>query len=211
PAAGVRFIDLARLGAGRRRLRPPASGVQPENAVYVIYTSGSTGRPKGVVLSHRAVANRLSFSAAADLDEASRMLQKTTASFDVSVAEIFGPLVAGGVAVLARPGGQQDAEYLVRLLEREAVTHANLPPALLAAVLDEREGPPGAGGSLRRVVTGSEAVATDLVARFQGLLEADLFNRYGPTEAAVATTSWRCQPVAGDRAVPIGRPIARAE
>ncbi len=224
PAEGIRFVDLATLdelgpaaAAGGAARRPPSSGVLPDNAVYAIYTSGSTGRPKGVVLSHRAVANRLCFSAAADLDESSRMLQKTTPSFDVSVAEIFGPLLAGGVSVLARPGGQQDAEYLVELMEREAVTHANFPPSLLAVLLDGIErGPAGPAASprlasLERVVTGSETVPADLVARFHRRLRAELLNRYGPTEAAVAATSWRCAPGAVERAVPIGRPIARAE
>ncbi len=210
PVNGARFVELSPpSGGGRERRVAARSGVQPDNAAYVLYTSGSTGRPKGVVLSHRAVANRLCFSAAADLDQDSRMLQKTTASFDVSVAEIFGPLLAGGVSVLARPGGQLDADYLLQLMEREQITHANFPPSLLSVLLDQEAF--ASCRSLRRVVTGSEAVPVDLVARFHRQLRAELFNRYGPTEAAVATTSWRCAPERMERSVPIGRPIARAE
>ncbi|MFL6262093.1 MAG: amino acid adenylation domain-containing protein, partial [Thermoanaerobaculia bacterium] len=86
----------------------------PDHAAYVIYTSGSTGRPKGVVVSHRALGNRLQYARAGDVNESDAFLQKTTIGFDVSLAEIFAPLVNGGRTVLARAGGQQDPEYLVR-------------------------------------------------------------------------------------------------
>src|SRR4029077_16510926 len=77
----------------------------PDHPAYVIYTSGSTGQPKGVVVSHRALGNRLQYARAGDVLATDTFLQKTTISFDVSVLEIFAPLVIGGRTVLARPGG----------------------------------------------------------------------------------------------------------
>ncbi|MFL6233160.1 MAG: amino acid adenylation domain-containing protein, partial [Thermoanaerobaculia bacterium] len=71
----------------------------PDHAAYVIYTSGSTGRPKGVVVSHRALGNRLQYARAGDVLAADAFLQKTTISFDVSLLEIFAPLVIGGRTV----------------------------------------------------------------------------------------------------------------
>src|SRR5437763_6805292 len=91
--------------------------VSADNLASVIYTSGSTGRPKGAMNSHRAICNRLLWLQGVDgLTGDDRVLQKTPVSFDVSVWELFWPLVTGARLVLARPGGHQDPDYLVRLL-----------------------------------------------------------------------------------------------
>src|SRR5271156_1131983 len=64
---------------------------------YVIYTSGSTGRPKGVVIEHQNVAGLLCWARAEfTAGELARVLASTSLSFDVSVFEIFTPLVCGG-------------------------------------------------------------------------------------------------------------------
>jgi len=63
--------------------------------------------------------------------------------------------------------------------------------------------------SLRIVVSGADTLAPELVDRFFALLpECELHNQYGPTEATVTTTYWRCAPGAGESIVPIGHPIA---
>ena len=72
----------------------------------MLYTSGSTGRPKGVVNSHRGIVNRLLWMQRDQpLDPSDRVLQKTPFGFDVSVAEVFGPLAAGARLIVARPRG----------------------------------------------------------------------------------------------------------
>ncbi|MEA2692634.1 MAG: hypothetical protein QOJ16_2021, partial [Acidobacteriota bacterium] len=181
----------------------------PQNPAYLIYTSGSTGLPKGVVIPHRAVVERLRYGILHDLFPGERMIQKTTIGFDISVLEIFGTLAAGGRLILARPGGQQDADYLLDLLIRHEVTYVSFPPVLLSALL-ERDGFRTLG-SLRDVVTGGEAVPADLPGRFHAAMPCDLLNRYGPTETTISVTSWRFPREGGERSVPIGRPIAAAE
>ncbi len=84
---------------------PPASGARPDNLAYVIYTSGSTGRPKGAMNTHRGIVNRLLWMQERyGLGPDDRVLQKTPVSFDVSVWELFWPLLAGARLVMARPG-----------------------------------------------------------------------------------------------------------
>jgi amino acid adenylation domain-containing protein len=182
---------------------------QPGNPAYVIYTSGSTGLPKGVMISHQALVERLRYSTRDEVLPGERIVQKATIGFDVSVFEIFGTLAAGSRLILAKPGGQQDADYLLDLLARHEVTYVSLPPVLLSALL-EREGF-RALASLRDVLTGGEAVPADLPGRFHAALPCDLLNRYGPTETTISVTSWRFPREGGERPVPIGRPIAAAE
>ncbi|SFB44018.1 amino acid adenylation domain-containing protein [Amycolatopsis marina] len=187
----------------------PGRPAGPDDTAYVIYTSGSTGRPKGVPNGHRGIVNRLDWMQRAyRLDETDAVLQKTPASFDVSVWEFFWPLITGARLVLAEPGGHKDAAYLRELLVTEAVTTAHFVPSMLTLFLGE----PGLEHctSLRRVVCSGEelplAAAREFTAR---LPHCELHNLYGPTEAAIDVTAWHCtaQALAEATAVPIGSPI----
>ncbi|HEY2737177.1 MAG TPA: amino acid adenylation domain-containing protein, partial [Thermoanaerobaculia bacterium] len=190
----------------------PAVPVDPDCPAYVLYTSGSTGRPKGVVISHRAIANRLLWMQdALRLSAADRVLQKTPFSFDVSVWELFWPLMTGARLVVAVPGGHRDNAYLARLVAEEGITVLHFVPSMLQLFLEE----PGveACRSLRDVVCSGEALPPELARRFAARLGAGigqprLHNLYGPTEAAVDVTSWVCGEGDDRASVPIGRPIA---
>jgi amino acid adenylation domain-containing protein len=190
--------------AGARR---PGAG--PDSAAYAIYTSGSTGRPKGAVNSHRGIVNRLLWMQDAyGLGPEDRVLQKTPFSFDVSVWELFWPLLAGARLVMARPGGHQDPAYLARLIAEEGITTAHFVPSMLQVFLEE---PEVAGCSrLRRVIASGEALPAELRDRFFQRLPAgvELHNLYGPTEAAVDVTFEPCAPRRAGAGVAIGRPLA---
>jgi non-ribosomal peptide synthetase component F len=75
-----------------------------DSCAYVIYTSGSTGKPKGVKVQHRAVANLLhSVKTLPGIAGDDVVLAMTTLSFDISVLEIFLPLISGAkIAIIDR-------------------------------------------------------------------------------------------------------------
>jgi amino acid adenylation domain-containing protein len=186
---------------------PLASRTSGENLAYVIYTSGSTGNPKGAMNRHCAIANRLLWMQQAYcLTSADRVLQKTPLSFDVSVWEVFWPLVTGACLVVARPEGHKDSAYLVDLIRRERVTTLHFVPSMLRIFLER--GDVASCSSLRRVIASGEELPRDLVDRFVSRLSAELHNLYGPTEAAVDVTFWACAGDGGQGPVPIGRPVA---
>ncbi|OIJ84942.1 non-ribosomal peptide synthetase [Streptomyces sp. MUSC 14] len=183
----------------------PERTLSPDNAAYVIFTSGSTGDPKGVPVTHRSIMNRIAWGLehfAVTVED--RMLLSTTASFDVSVPELFAPLQVGASVVIARPDGRRDPAYLADLIQRERVTGADFVPSLLEAFVDE----PSAQGcsSLRWIEVAGEAFPAALANRFVELLPGcGVHNLYGPTEATVEVTGW--QHVPGADRVPIGAPI----
>ncbi len=183
-----------------------AAGAQAENLAYVIYTSGSTGRPKGAMNEHRGIVNRLLWMQERyGLDGTDVVLQKTPTSFDVSVWELFWPLLSGARLVLARPEGHRDAAYLWERIESEGVTTVHFVPPMLQAFLEARGG--RKGGTLRRVFSSGEALSAELAERFREALPGvELHNLYGPTEAAVDVTHHAC--AGGEGVVPIGRPVA---
>ncbi|MFG1871602.1 non-ribosomal peptide synthetase/MFS transporter [Micromonospora arborensis] len=188
----------------------PTPTAGPAHLAYVIYTSGSTGRPKGVPNTHRGIVNRLDWMQRTyRLGADDAVLQKTPASFDVSVWEFFWPLREGARLVLAEPGGHKDAGYLRDLLVSERVTTAHFVPSMLTVFLAE-DGVEAAT-ALRRVICSGEelplAAARDFTARLPG---SGLHNLYGPTEAAIDVSAWACDPalLAELSSVPIGAPIS---
>jgi len=186
---------------------PSGAGVGEDHLAYMIFTSGSTGRPKGVMIPHRGIVNRLLWMQESyRLRPGDRVLQKTPASFDVSVWEFFWPLATGATLVVARPGGHQDPTYLVRTIAAERITTMHFVPSMLQVFVEQ----PGVGelGSLRRVITSGEALPEELRQRFYERVPGVLHNLYGPTEAAVDVTSWACPPENELPVLPIGKPIA---
>ncbi|MEU5958580.1 amino acid adenylation domain-containing protein [Streptomyces sp. NPDC047525] len=183
----------------------PERVLSPDNAAYVIHTSGSTGGPKGVQVSHRSIMNRLEWGLSHfDVTPEDRILLSTTASFDVSVPELFASLQVGAAVVVARSDGRRDPAYLAELIQRERVTGADFVPSQLETFVDE----PAAKKctSLRWIEVAGEAFPAALANTFANLLpDCGVHNLYGPTEAAVEVTAWRHAPGA-DR-VPIGTPI----
>jgi amino acid adenylation domain-containing protein len=186
---------------------PVQPGVEAGSLAYIIYTSGSTGRPKGALNAHGASMNHLLW--ARDyfaLGAGDRVLQKTPIGFDVSVWEIFLPLLSGAELVMARPGGHMDPVYLAAVIARQAITLVHFVPSMLAVFLElpGNEQYP----SLRTVVASGEALPYALYERFAARFPAlQLHDLYGPTETAVHATFKPCTPNEARRGV-IGRPIA---
>jgi amino acid adenylation domain-containing protein len=183
---------------------------KPDNLAYVMFTSGSTGVPKGVMITHGGISNRLLWMQGAyHLTESDRVLHKTPISFDVSVWEIFWPLLNGASVVVARPGGHQDHAYLAELIVQQKITVLHFVPSMLQVFLEQ----PRLDGcsDLRLVICSGETLSVDLQERFFARFDAELHNLYGPTEASIDVTSWACERRSNRRSVPIGRPIANTQ
>jgi amino acid adenylation domain-containing protein len=209
-SATVLCLDRDRDAIAEESAANPASNITSDNLAYVIYTSGSTGQPKGVMIAHHGICNRLQWGQQVHpLTESDSVLQATSFSFDVSVLEIFAPLVAGARLVLSRPGGSQDASYLVKVMAEHKITYVNFVPSLLQVLLDE----PGIAECkyLKQVVVGGESLQSEIQDRFFARLEAELYNLYGPTESSIDTTLWRCKPGGNQGIVPIGHPLANMQ
>ncbi|WP_426746469.1 amino acid adenylation domain-containing protein [Myxococcus faecalis] len=204
--ARVLRLDTEWAEVAREQDSDPALPVHPAQLAYVIYTSGSTGRPKGAMNSHAGIANRLAWMRQTyRLDGRDRMLHKTPTSFDVSITELFWPLMTGATVVIAKPGGHRDPGYLIDLMAAERVTAAHFVPSMLRVLLEHR----GVERceALRQVIISGEAVTPDLEARFHARFRAELHNLYGPTEAAVEVSAWTCPATGSGGRVPIGKPI----
>jgi amino acid adenylation domain-containing protein len=209
-ASGAKIIVVDHTALAGAPAANPQTPVEPAHLAYMIYTSGSTGRPKGALNTHRALTNRLVWMQETyHLTTRDAVLQKTPFSFDVSVWELFWPLLSGSRLIFAKPGGQRDSDYLIDLIIKYQITTVHFVPSMLRAFLENPRVKRCA--ALRRVICSGEALPADLQEKFFDRLSAGLHNLYGPTEAAVDVTYWQCRRDDTQRSVPIGRPIANTK
>ncbi|WP_439957560.1 amino acid adenylation domain-containing protein [Nocardia crassostreae] len=177
------------------------------DTAYVIFTSGSTGSPKGVAVSHAAIVNRLVWMQAEyRLRGDDVVLQKTPATFDVSVWEFFWPLQTGARLVVAKPDGHRDPVYLAQVIAEEAVTTVHFVPSMLSVFVATLGEEIAGGLRLRHVFASGEALPAPTAHKLRELTGARLHNLYGPTEAAVDVTYHEVTD-ADTVSVPIGRPV----
>lgn len=178
------------------------SQAQPENLAYVIYTSGSTGKPKGVQIRHKGVVNFLaSMQQEPGLTADDMLLSVTTLSFDISVLEIFLPLITGAQLLLVSHETAIDGQELMATLADSGATVMQATPATWRILLEVG----WQGNGDLKILCGGEAFPPDLAKQ---LLErcGSLWNMYGPTETTVWSAVYRVRQT--DGLLPIGRPIA---
>jgi amino acid adenylation domain-containing protein/non-ribosomal peptide synthase protein (TIGR01720 family) len=188
----------------------PANPLCPDNLAYVIYTSGTTGKPKGVTISHRSLCNHLRWMQSEfPLRQHDRVPQKYALSFDVSVLEIFYPLLAGARLALMPPMPYFDSASLMGFFLEERITAIDLVPSMLQVLVQDQNF--SSLTQLRQVTCGGDVLPGDLQEVFLLRSNAELANLYGPTEATIGSTSWRCRRGKGQAAVPIGFPISNTE
>jgi amino acid adenylation domain-containing protein len=197
PERTLVLVDEAATEAGADL--PP---VDPGAVAYVIYTSGSTGTPKGVMVSHRSVVNLLrSMSVEPGIAPDDTWLAVTTLSFDISVLELLGPLVAGATVVVASRDDVMDGSGLLKVLERSRATMLQATPVAWRMLIEAGWG----GDRSLKALCGGEALPQDLA---QKLVErvGSLWNMYGPTETTIWSTCFRV--LDGHRPILIGHPVA---
>ncbi|WP_334016591.1 AMP-binding protein, partial [Burkholderia cepacia] len=181
---------------------PVASiGLTPQHLAYVIYTSGSTGKPKGVMVAHRGVCNLVaSQRKMLSVTRESRVLQFASFSFDACVWEVVTALCSGANLHLAAPEQLMPGLPLATLLREREITHALLPPVAVNALPE-----PDSLTMLRTLVVGGDALPAHVARQWAD--RVCFVNAYGPTEATVYASAYRCR-ADEQGAPPIGRPIA---
>jgi amino acid adenylation domain-containing protein len=183
-----------------------SSTVTDQDAAYVIYTSGSSGHPKGVLITHQNVANFLkSMASEPGMTDRDAMLSITTPAFDISVLELFLPLISGSRLCVLDSESAADPERIAQSIDHWNISMLQATPATWSMLL--RYG--WKGDSKLRALCGGEALGTDLCSRLLPLV-GELWNMYGPTETTVWSTCRRVSladiGVAGVER--LGRPIA---
>ncbi|MDC9008229.1 non-ribosomal peptide synthetase, partial [Mycobacterium marinum] len=196
-------VDVSGFSADSITDADRVRSLRPDNTAYVMFTSGSTGQPKGVAVSHAAIVNHVLWMRAHyAVGPKDVYLQKTAATFDVSLWGYFVPLISGAQIMLAAPNEQGNPQYLAKTIHSRGVTLTDFVPSMLSVFC--ASAPHDALVSLRDVFVIGEALPPTTAQAFTTVCDAALHNAYGPTEA-VTTTTWRTSP-SDVHSVPIGAP-----
>ncbi|WP_329447211.1 amino acid adenylation domain-containing protein [Streptomyces sp. NBC_01426] len=182
-------VDLDDWRYAEQPTEDPGVTVHGDSLAYVIFTSGSTGRPKGAMIRHEAISERLLWQVDEILgfghDDAS--LFKAPLSFDISINEIFLPLVCGGRLVVLRPGGERDPHHLLSVIAEHRVTFTYLVSSMLDVLL-EIAGDSDRLDSMRHVWCGGEVLTPELYERFRTRLDIPMYHGYGPAETTIGVS-----------------------
>jgi amino acid adenylation domain-containing protein len=171
------------------------------NLAYILYTSGSTGMPKGVQIEHRNLYNLLlSIKKFPGLTNNDKLLAITTISFDISIVELFLPLITGAELVLTDSQTAKDGITLLDIIRDEQISFIQATPVTFKMMLEAGWDEPL---NIRVICTG-EPLPKDLALKIVPRCSA-LYNMYGPTETTIFSTGKQIR--ATDETITIGKPI----
>ncbi|MGD8108880.1 amino acid adenylation domain-containing protein [Vibrio sp. TRT 17S01] len=179
-----------------------------EDIAYVIYTSGSTGVPKGVKVSRSNLSGMIKGFDDSFPANVRSGLSLSPYFFDVSVWEMFSLLSIGGTVHFLAKENALRAESLVAHIATNHISQIYIPPNLLSefVVAAEKLCTPL---TLSRILIGVEPISHGLVERlFKLKPDLVVVNGYGPTEATICSTYYRCNSEPTDLPfIPIGTAV----
>lgn len=164
---------------------------KPRNySPYVIFTSGSTGDPKGVEISEKSVLNHV-YDVVKRFELNSKTCHLATASlnFDMSVFDIFGPLIHGGKVILPEQKEGPDPETWIYLQKKYNVNFWACVPAIMELVcyLIEKESDFEEIPFMKNIVMAGDWIPLNILPKVREIFpNANLYSCGGPTE----TTNW---------------------
>ena len=184
-----------------------------DDLAYIIYTSGSTGKPKGVMLKHSNLLNFLycfNDEFKNKFSSEDKCLSLTNISFDVSVCEIFTPLMFGGSLVLYPENTLTNIPLLCNILNKHKVTFLYLPPSLILSTYNFIKNS-NIKVYINKMLVGVEPIKNKTLNNFYNLNnEIEIVNGYGPTETTICSTFFKHKKTSKDfenEIVPIGKPL----
>jgi len=192
-----------------------AVAISPDDPCYIVFTSGSTGEPKAILGTHKGLGHFIHWELQEfGLDHAVRVSQLAPPTFDVSLRDLFVPLVAGGTVCVPSAETRAGIDRLLDWLDAERITVMHCVPTLFRALLQElalRREPRALLTRLRHVLLAGEPLYGTDVQRWRDLMGTgtELVNVYGPSETTLAKAFYRIPEGNLDaaRMVPVGKPL----
>jgi amino acid adenylation domain-containing protein len=209
PVASLSRFECVTVADLATEDKEPSPLPSPGPDAYSIYTSGTTGTPKGVLIGSDAfevaIANTV---AALGLDRRTRSLCVSPIHFDGSFLTVFPTLFAGGSVVMQPRAALIHPRKFFNMVAAEFITYTGFSPTYLRMLLASPQFSKLAATVLRIIALGGEAASlADVETVWRAAPEIEVWNRYGPTETAIAVTHIKLTPeLTANGTVPLGHP-----
>ncbi len=175
--------------------------VLPESGAVGVFTSGTTGPPKLTVMSHRALAARVTWglrlwSVGDRAAEPDVRILRSVPGFVDAVTDLLSGVAAGSRIVVADDAAAADPAELRDVIRTSGVNRITTVPSVAAEIVGtpdvthpdmthpDMTYPDGALGSIRTWVVSGEALSADVYGRMRAQSDAVIINSYGSTEVA---------------------------
>lgn len=183
-----------------------------ESLAYVICSSGSTGKPKAIAIKHKGVLNNLlDINERFAVNSEDRILFLSSPSFDMSVYETMGMLIAGGTLVIPETDSLKEPTHWLDLINKHDVTIWNSAPALLELLVEELERANNIYlPKLRLVLLGGDWIPVSLPDRLRKYApNVQVIALGGATESSIHSTIYSVNNIEdGWTSIPYGKPMA---
>lgn len=207
--APIVMLDEAKEDIAKESGENPNTRPAPGGLAYVIFTSGSTGKPKGAMIEHRGMLNHMFAKInGLKLDGGCIIANNASHCFDISVWQMFCPLILGGTTVIYTRDTVTDMDRFAGGLAEDGVTVLEVVPSFLSAMLERLERNPVRLPRLKHLLVTGEAMPPRLVGKwFEMFGGTVMVNAYGPTEASDDVAHYFMEEDPGLESIPIGRPV----
>ncbi|MBD3266706.1 amino acid adenylation domain-containing protein, partial [bacterium] len=191
----------------------------PADSMYIMFTSGSTGEPKAILGGHDGLSHFLQWqSHELGVDATLRASNLAPVMFDVSLRDIYLPLINGGRVVIPTQEQRSNLAQLLQWLLEKQISLIHIVPSMYRLLLNELESissPLDSFRHLRMVLLAGEPVFEKDIQRGHSLLggHVEFINLYGPSETILAKLFHRVNQSAqqSNRVVLLGKPIEGAQ
>jgi amino acid adenylation domain-containing protein len=185
---------------------------------YLMYTSGSTGEPKAILGRNDSLCHFINWEIKRFKLQGITAGMLTSIGFDVSLRDIFVPLLAGGKLVIPDKATKENMPLLSQWVVENKVQLLHIVPSvfrLLAESLSENGTP-----DLKYLFFAGEAMYWKDIKLWQSKnknTKTQLINLYGPSETTLAKLYYKIPSTVNKthlltgEIVPIGKPISDTE
>jgi amino acid adenylation domain-containing protein/non-ribosomal peptide synthase protein (TIGR01720 family) len=184
---------------------------EENGSAYLIFTSGSIGEPKAIVGMQKSLSHFIHWeSKEFKIDENFIISQLAGVTFDVSLRDIFTPLINGGT--LCIPNDKNEMDSLSQWLSENKLTLLHIVPSVFRILSKTIEKEKPNLSHLKYILFAGEALYGSDILTFHKLYPHIKFvNLYGPSETTLAKIFNRIEMnsiINIHNIIPLGKPIS---